>query len=416
VLGQRFWVAGAVAVTCSALLAACTPADRQNAAFLLPAAPEVSYARNGSRVLGASELLTDNVVFPVTGSENPRIPVGLRATNGDIVAVASIRMGSISDTSSWKTLRAAISSDGGRTWEYHPVTTNTSGSEGDPAGVVDPAAGRITVFGQQRYTSDDHGRTWTARPKVVEPNAAGARGIPNGPGAGIALRRGPHAGRLVVMCRVSPPDSVINPFRLPVAWVDWSSSTNCVLYSDDGGETWRTSQTVQTSVGEGAVVELAGGALYMSSRTYRFDGRRSEAFSYDGGETWVDLKRSVLPEPYFGVNGSLTRVERPGGEDVVVYSNIPEWTAPLGLVPVVRKDLSLYVSTDEARSWRFGAVLRKGPAAYSSLIPLGDDIGVLYEAVVEGINSDRTPADPPDGIRFARVPIDRLLDPAAAGR
>lgn len=391
------------------VLSSCTPADRQAFTDLYPAAPEVSFARNGSRVLSSSELLADSVVFPVAGREFPRIPVALGATNGDVVAVASIRMGSISDSARWKTLRAAISSDGGISWEYVPVSTNTTGSEGDPAGVVDPATGRITVFGRQRYTSDDHGRTWTARPTVIHPNDEGDTGVPNGPGAGIALRHGPHAGRLVVMCRVSLSDAQRNPLGIvPVVALDWSDTTNCVLYSDDGGETWTTSQTVQRKVGEGAVVELADGTLYMSSRSYRFDGRRQEAFSHDGGQTWTDRRRSVLPEPFFGVNGSLTRLDSPGPAGTVVYSNVPEWNSPIGDVGAVRKGLSLYVSTDGARSWRFGAVLEPGVSVYSSLVPMGDSVGVLYEAVAEGINDQRGPAKPLDGIRFARVPLGAL--------
>jgi sialidase-1 len=395
-------------------LSSCAPADRQAFTTLYPAAPEISFASNGSRVLAPSELLGDSVVFPVQGREFPRIPVALRATNGDLVAIASIRMGSISDAAGWKTLRAGISSDGGDSWEYTPVSTNTTGSEGDPAGVVDPATGRITVFGRQRYTSDDHGRTWTARPIVIRPNADGDAGVPNGPGAGIALRHGPHAGRLVVMCRVSLSDAQRNPLGIvPVVALDWSDTTNCVLHSDDGGETWTTSQTVQRKVGEGAVVELADGTLYMSSRSYRFDGRRQEAFSYDGGVTWTDLRRSVLPEPFFGVNGSLTRLDAPGPEGTVVYSNVPEWSSPIGDVGAVRKGLSLYVSTDGARTWRFGAVLQPGTSVYSSLVPLGDSVGVLYEAVAEGINDRRGAGVPPDGIRFARVPLGALLPPAS---
>lgn len=404
---------GAGAMVMSTALAACTPQALSDMATLMPADPAVSFAAHGSKVLASSQIEVDSVVFPVTASENPRIPIALQATNGDIVAIASVRMGSIGDAAA-KEFRAAISSDGGNTWIHRSVSGGPITAGSDPSGVIDPATGRIHLVDTNQYTSADNGQTWSTSPTVILPNAQGVKGTPNGPGAGIALTKGAHAGRLVIMCRVSLPDSVRNPLGLPAQWINWSDSTNCVLYSDDGGATWTTSTTVQGSVGEGAVVELADGTLYMSSRTYLFDGRRSEAFSYDGGQTWTDMRRSVLPEPFFGVNGALTRVQTDDGGDAVVYSNIPEWEAPLGDIPGVRKDLSLYVSTDSAQSWRFGAVLHKGPSAYSSLVPLTSaegkaQVGILYEAVVQGINSDRGAGDPPEGIRFARVNVEDLL-------
>ncbi|MFM7063535.1 MAG: hypothetical protein ACKO04_08605, partial [Actinomycetes bacterium] len=126
----------------------------------------------------------------------------------------------------------------------------------------------------------------------------------------------------------------------------------------------------------------------------------------DGGRTWSEFARSVLPEPAFGVNGSLARTVDPAsGSATVLYANVPEWTAPFGLVPPVCHDLSLYVSTDETRTWRFGKVLHRGPGAYSSMAADGTWVGVLYEAVVQGVNDLRTVGDPPDGIRFASFDV-----------
>lgn len=388
------------------LLAACTPTDLQSLSQLYPADPTVSFALHGSRDIPAAARKTESVVFPVVpGQEYPRIPIMLRTNDGDLLAIAAIRLGSISDGAARQPLRAARSSDGGATWTYSDITP-PGGSDGDAAAVVDPASGRVHVLSTtNHYVSDDSGRTWSTNPLSIAPNSAGITGFPNGPGAGIALHNGPHAGRLVVMCRHSQPDS----FPLPPEFLDWSHTTNCVLTSDDGGATWTTSATVQTHVGEGAVVELADGTLYMSSRTYRFDGRRSEAYSSDGGSTWDRFARSVLPEPFFGVNGSLTRVTGRGdGRDLVLYSNIPEYDPPFGVVGLARKDLSLYWSADETRTWHFGGVIHRGPSAYSSLVAIGSDVGVLYEAVIQDVNSERGPSDPPDGIRFVRIDTNAL--------
>lgn len=403
------WLGGAgavVGVTLLAVTACSAPPDVQSLSTLLPAAPEVAFALHGQDP--AEDLAADveTVVFPVDPArgEYPRIPVLLRTPTA-LVAVATVRQGSIDDAAP-SLLRSATSRDGGRTWTYRDVATNTSTADGDTAGVVDPTTGRLLVIGRDLYTSDDDGATWTTRPLVVRPNAAGVVGDPGGPGAGIALRSGPHAGRLVVMCRavVAPP--------LPLLLESLAgrpSGANCVLTSDDHGATWQTSTTVQPGTGEGSVVELGDGRLYMSSRTYLYDGQRSEATSNDGGSTWTGFARSVLPEPAFGVNGSLARAVDPTtGDATVVYANVPEWTAPFGLVPPVRHDLSLYVSNDEARTWRFGRVLRRGPSAYSSLSVAGTSVGVLYEAVVQGVNDQRSATDPPDGIRFASFDLGQL--------
>lgn len=398
--------AAGLALLLLATVACTAPPDVQSLSTLLPADPAVSFALNGQDPAQDLQPEVETLVFPVDPArrEFPRIPVLLRTTDA-LVAVATVRSGSIDDAAP-SSLRAATSRDGGRTWSYRDLATNTSTADGDTAGVVDPATGRVLVIGRDLYTSDDGGATWATRPLVVHPNAAGVVGDPGGPGAGIALTRGPHAGRLVVMCRaeVAPP--------LPLVLESLAGrpgGANCVLTSDDHGATWQTSTTVQPGTGEGSVVELGDGRLYMSSRTYLYDGQRSEATSSDGGSTWTGFARSVLPEPAFGVNGSLARTVDPAtGSATVVYANVPEWTAPFGLVPPVRHDLSLYVSDDEARTWRFGRVLRRGPAAYSSLSAEGTRIGVLYEAVVQGVNDERSAADPLEGIRFAAFDVSRL--------
>ena len=388
------------------LTSCAAPPDVQSLSTLLPADPAVSFARNGNGP--GTDLVpeVDTLVFPVDPArgEYPRIPV-LLTTPGALVAVATVRSGSIDDAAP-STLRSATSRDGGRTWDYHEVARNTSTADGDTAGVVDPTTGRVMVLGRDLYTSDDDGATWVARPLVVLPNADGVVGDPGGPGAGIALRSGPHAGRLVVMCRATVAPEL--PLLLE-ALAGRPSGSNCVLTSDDHGATWRTSTTVQAGVGEGSVVELGDGRLYMSSRTYLYDGRRSQAYSGDGGSTWSALGRSVLPEPAFGVNGSLARTVDPtSGAATVLYANEPEWTAPFGLVPPVRHDLSLYVSSDETASWRFGKVVRRGPSAYSSLAVEGTRVGLLYEAVVQGVNDQRSPTDPPEGIRFVSFDVSAL--------
>jgi sialidase-1 len=78
------------------------------------------------------------------------------------------------------------------------------------------------------------------------------------------------------------------------------------------------------------------------------------------------------------------------------------YVSGLGLVsagpgdPTQRRALTLRVSPDEGHSWRPWRLVWPGPAAYSDLLDLGDEIGVLYGAGSEG---------PYERIDFARVPL-----------
>src|SRR5699024_1504402 len=79
-----------------------------------------------------------------------------------------------------------------------------------------PDKGSPNPCNMYHKVSSDDGLTWSERELI--PNIVYATWIPPGPGTGIQLERGEHAGRLFVPGRYS--------------------NGNYGIYSDDGGETW----------------------------------------------------------------------------------------------------------------------------------------------------------------------------------
>ncbi|HPP54759.1 MAG TPA: sialidase family protein, partial [Thermoguttaceae bacterium] len=179
-----------------------------------------------------------------------------------------------------------------------------------------------------------------------------------GPGCGIQLR----SGRLLVPC-----DHIADGG-------EWASH---VIYSDDGGKTWRLGGAAPPKTNECEVVELADGRLMLNMRNYnRQHTCRAVAFSTDGGLTWSPVTYDpMLLEPICQASirrYSLADPNRPGSKNVILFSNPAD--------PKDRKKMTLRLSYDEGKSWPVGKLLWAGPAAYSCLAVLPDGtVLCLYE-------------------------------------
>ena len=82
-------------------------------------------------------------------------------------------------------------------------------------------------------------------------------------GAGIQLRYGAHAGRLV--------QQYAGWFRNDADGEDVSAYS---VYSDDHGETWTMGAPVGTQMDENKVAELSDGTVMMNSREHVRTGHR----------------------------------------------------------------------------------------------------------------------------------------------
>ena len=225
------------------------------------------------------------------------------------------------------------------------------------------------------YVIEGSGECFSVRPVTITPNPeakghffAAGTGFSHGSGAGITIKRGQYAGRLVVPARFNLHDTV--------RWEDLKTgSTNTVIWSDDHGESWHTGGTVEPGTGEGTLSELSDGSIYLNSRAYFGDGFRRDAVSRDGGATFTEQRRcSDLIEPC--CNAAVVRAEWKGKE-ILFFSN-PHSTSE-------RVDMTVHYSTDGGKSWQYGLRVDNRKASYSSLAydREREELILLYECGTE---------------------------------
>lgn len=284
------------------------------------------------------------------------------------------------------------STDGGKTWgKTQVVWDDEKNTCGNPCPVVDRATGTVwllmthnlgadseakIVAGTGKGTrtvwvtkSTDDGATWD-RPAEITTDVKRPEWTwyATGPGVGIRLK----SGRLLVPC-----DNKLDGGKV---------RQSHVIYSDDGGKTWKLGGVVGPGCNESQAVELADGSVLLNMRSYQGDNRRRVAVSSDGGKTFgKPADDPALVEPV--CQASILRApEEKGG---LLFSN------PASMK---REKLTVRLSTDEGKSWAHGRELYAGPAAYSCLTVLPDGrVACLYE---------RGEKSPYEEIVLARFPVE----------
>ncbi len=313
------------------------------------------------------------------GSPTYRIPALIRTAGGDLLALAEKRHGGRGDAGDID-LVSRRSSDGGATWSVESTLWDDGpNTAGNPCLVLDRTTGVLHLLATRNLghdreaeiiagtsegtrtvwhlASDDDGRSFSA-PREITASAKRPdwTWYATGPGAGIQLGGGDHAGRLLVPC-----DHIEAQTRRYFSHV---------LLSDDHGATWRLGgSSPRDQVNECELAELADGRLLLNMRNYeRSQHARQVALSTDGGETWSDQRHDeALIEPT--CQASLRRV-RPG---VLAFSN-PASTER-------RARMTLRLSLDDGATWAKERVLYPGPSAYSCLAALpSGEILCLFEA------------------------------------
>jgi sialidase-1 len=237
-------------------------------------------------------------------------------------------------------------------------------------------------------SSTDDGLSWTV-PREITRNAKRENivtTIASGPGIGIQLTSGPHAGRLVFPFNEGP-------FGL------WNIYT---VYSDDRGVSWNMGEVAPggvfevsgkrtSQVNECQVVELNDGRLMMNARRWAGAKVRKSSLSHDGGQTWgsvVDVPEIIDPS----CMGSIIRCKNPD-------ANKPPLLLFSGPNSDKRSNGTIFLSEDQGQTWAKSKVIEPGLFAYSCLVELPDlSVGCLYEA--EDMSK----------IRWTRIPVKNLLD------
>lgn len=323
------------------------------------------------------------------GYHTYRIPSVIVSAKGTVLAFCEARKAGQGDAGDID-LILKRSSDGGKTWsKTQLVWDDAANTCGNPCPVVDAKTGTIhllmthnlgtdsenaIVSGKSKASrtvwitsSTDDGETWSKPAEITKDvKKDGWTWYATGPGVGIQLK----SGRLLIPC-----DSKSDGGK---------TRESHVIFSDDGGKSWKLGGVVGPNCNESQAVELADGSVMLNMRSYQANNRRFVAISKDGGVTFTKpVEDKELIEPV--CQGSILRL--PGEKGGILFAN------PASLK---REKLTVRLSRDEGKTWAVAKELNAGPSAYSCLtvLPSGE-IGCLYE---------RGDKNPYQTITFARFP------------
>jgi sialidase-1 len=277
------------------------------------------------------------------------------------------------------------STDGGKTFGPEIVIADPGFQAGGLT--VDEATGDVIAFAEKThppsklsiYRSADHGKTWRLQPTKISADKLGNLPSMHMNEHGIALRHGPHAGRLLRPARFygdgNRPEEYANHYTT-------------AIYSDDGGKTWQTSDPFpENGTGEATVAELADGKIYYNTRCHWDQNpqptRRRSAISEDGGVQWKDFDIvEQLPDGLqhraYGCMGGLVRLPVKD-RDILLFSNIDTKGEQ-------RARVTVWASFDGGKTWHLKRLVDPGRSAYSSLnagrpqTPSEGQIYLHYEA------------------------------------
>ena len=249
------------------------------------------------------------------------------------------------------------SHDGGRTWDEERLLLDI---EPGDVHVTAPALSllpdgtllllalrshRMDSSSMEVYESGDNGRNFRLRSRVW----SHSKGIRLQGGASQLLLTA--AGRLLIPCHGG--DGLQGS----------QHNTAGCFYSDDGGYSWRESNSIdlpKRGAMEASVAELEDGELVMSLRTQL--GTVFLARSTDGGAAWSPAQSTGLQAPE-----SCTCLRRlPGTDDLVLFWNDSVFD-PAHHHFGERVPLSAARSSDRGRTWRKCGDIETAPGEYSNL-------------------------------------------------
>ena len=226
--------------------------------------------------------------------------------------------------------------------------------------------------------SDDNGETWSNPVNIsgmVKEDWMKFCGT--GPGFGIEIQNGEHAGRLV----------------FPIYYTNNGGfQSSACIYSDDGGVTWQRGMSPNDARGEGMgdsqnpnfsqqltesqIIELNSGNLLQFMRNTGGSGLVAVSRSTDGGATWSAPVNTQATEVYCQLS-VLHYGTTEDGKDRVILSNPGGSGRNNGTLRI-----GVVTETDDSFSieWTESKMFSPGNYAYSCLTDMGGDmIGLLYE-------------------------------------
>lgn len=335
------------------------------------------------------------------GYHNYRVPGILTTQRGVLLATVEARRGGGGD---WDgndvLLRRSV--DGGQSWaDPQLVVSHADYGPGPISNFVmisDASDGSVQALYCHNYAtvyamkSNDDGLTFS---NPVEITAALEsfhaaypwRVIATGPGHGIQLQMGAHAGRFVVPVWMSDGSGT----EFGAGKLGHRPSNVASIYSDDHGATWQCGDTIvyhspmTPNPSETLPLELSNGRVLFNVRTESTENRRLIVTSPDGATDWqIEKWDDALLEPVCMASILKLTQKSDNGVSYVVFANPDnlenELTPPGRNLAHDRKRLTVKLSGDDCESWSASRVIEAGPSGYSDLAQAQDGhILCIYE-------------------------------------
>lgn len=305
-----------------------------------------------------------------------RIPGMVTLGDGTVLAYAEARKDGAGD---WADIDLVLrrSRDGGKAWT-EPAVLVDSGTQTVNNVVAIAGKGKREAhliycvnYARAYYRhSVDSGETFSEPVEITSAFEA-LRGkynwnvIATGPGHGVRLK----SGRLLVPVWLSTGGRAHRP------------SVVSTLYSDDEGRNWKTGEIILGKLvnpSETAAVELKDGRVMMNIRSESDALRRAVVYSADGVSGWTapafvpELKEPVCMASLLRHPRGLLVFANPANTDAEALTKRGRSSQ--------RRNLTLHVSRDEARSWQPLQVIDPDVSAYSDLtVGRKGNVLVLYE-------------------------------------
>ncbi|NRB53623.1 MAG: exo-alpha-sialidase [Saprospiraceae bacterium] len=301
------------------------------------------------------------------GYHSFRVPAIVSTRRGTLLAFCEGRKNSGEDYGDIDVVYKR-STNNGTSWSPLKVLFSVKGGTcGSPTAVADMINGRICVimsYNDRKYAersmppeyeavdewgerrvflnwSDDDGLSWDNLQDLTKellPRNYTWDAI--GPGAGIQLRHGPKAGRLII------------------------PALGRNLFSDNHGLTWQQQQ-IRSGTSEGTIMQLCNGDLLRNDRgdagAFKARRRRQISISSNNGNSWSSWRSSNdLLDPL--CQASLLRYNDSYPQRLLFLN--PATTLP-GLPN--RKKMSVKISYDDGITWPVERILDPNNGGYSSM-------------------------------------------------